>query len=61
MDVKNVFLNGNLNEIVYMKQLQGYICGNNLVYKLKKALFELKQAPRCHKVCDQCIEPMGYE
>nr|GFA18063.1 hypothetical protein [Tanacetum cinerariifolium] len=47
MDVKTVFLNGNLREEVYVSQLDEFVDqGNpNHVYKLKKALYGLKQAP----------------
>nr|GEY78092.1 hypothetical protein [Tanacetum cinerariifolium] len=48
MDVKTVFLNGNLQEGVYVSQLDGFVDpdNHNHVYKLKKALYGLKQAPR---------------
>jgi hypothetical protein len=48
MDVKNVFLHGDLQEEVYMEQPIGYVDQThpNLVCRLKKALYSLKQAPR---------------
>ncbi|GJX21298.1 retrovirus-related pol polyprotein from transposon TNT 1-94 [Tanacetum coccineum] len=48
MDVKTVFLNGNLREEVYVSQPDGFVDPDNpnYVYKLKKALYGLKQAPR---------------
>ncbi|GJS35013.1 retrovirus-related pol polyprotein from transposon TNT 1-94 [Tanacetum coccineum] len=47
MDVKTAFLNGILREEVYVSQPDGFMDQDNLnhVYKLKKALYELKQAP----------------
>nr|GFC09708.1 hypothetical protein [Tanacetum cinerariifolium] len=45
MDVKTAFLNGNLREDVYVSQQDGFVESNH-VYKLKKALYRLKQAPR---------------
>jgi hypothetical protein len=47
MDVKNVFLHGDLQE-VYMEQPPGYVDQTrpNLVWRLKKALYGLKQAPK---------------
>jgi hypothetical protein len=47
MDVKNAFLNGYINEEVYVEQppsFEDYKQPNH-VYKLKKALYGLKQAP----------------
>ena len=48
MDVKNAFLNGYIIEEVYVKQSPGFENEkfSNHVYKLSKALYELKQAPR---------------
>ena len=48
MDVKSTFLNGILDEEVYIEQPKGFIDpdNKNMVYKLQKALYGLKQAPR---------------
>ncbi|GJT49024.1 retrovirus-related pol polyprotein from transposon TNT 1-94 [Tanacetum coccineum] len=48
MDVKTAFLNGKLKEEVYVSQLEGFVDPDHPthVYRLKKALFGLKQAPR---------------
>ncbi|GKD97805.1 retrovirus-related pol polyprotein from transposon TNT 1-94, partial [Tanacetum coccineum] len=48
MDVKSVFLNGFINEEVYVAQPSGFIDFEkpDHVYKLKKALYGLKQAPK---------------
>ena len=48
MDVKTVFLHGELEENIYMKQPEGYIQKGkeNKVCLLKKSLYGLKQSPR---------------
>ncbi len=48
MDVKNVFFHGDFLKEVYMEQPPGYVDQThpNLVCRLKKALYSLKQAPR---------------
>ncbi|GKA40541.1 copia protein, partial [Tanacetum coccineum] len=48
MDVKSAFLNGLINEEVYVSQLTGFVDFEkpNHVFKVKKALYGLKQAPK---------------
>ena len=48
MDVNFVFLNGKLEEEVYIEQPEGFLLSENRDYvcKLKKALYGLKKSPR---------------
>ena len=48
MDVKSTFLNGELEEEVYIEQPEGFplIDDNDIVCRLKKALYGLKKAPK---------------
>ena len=46
MDVKNVFLNGDLSEKVYIQPPSGLSVESNKVCHLRRALYSLKQAPR---------------
>nr|GEU44589.1 retrovirus-related Pol polyprotein from transposon TNT 1-94 [Tanacetum cinerariifolium] len=47
MHIKTAFLNGELKQDVYISQPEGFVDQDNpsRVYKLKKALYNLKQAP----------------
>ena len=48
MDVKSVFLNGFIEEKVYVEQPLGFVdlAHPDFVFKLDKPLYGLKQAPR---------------
>ena len=48
MDVKSAFLNGILEEEIYVEQPKRFVvkCHEDKMLKLKKALYGLKQAPR---------------
>ncbi|GJV56069.1 zinc finger, CCHC-type containing protein [Tanacetum coccineum] len=63
MDVKTAFLNGELDEEVYMNQPRGFIMsGNeNKVCKLIKSLYELNQAlKQWHQKFDEVVLSNGY-
>lgn len=64
MDVKSAFLNGNLEEEVYVTQPEGFVKKDKprFVYKLAKALYGLRQAPRAwNSRLDKCMKGMGFE
>ncbi|CAI7787808.1 unnamed protein product [Closterium sp. NIES-54] len=46
MDVTTAFLNGVLEEEIFMAQPEGFDDGSGRVLRLKKALYGMKQAPR---------------
>ena len=64
MDVKIAFLNGNLEEEIYMMQQEGFIAKNqdHMVCKLKMFIYGLKQASRSWNIrFDQTIKSFGFE
>jgi hypothetical protein len=63
LDVKSVFLNGDLKEEVYVHQLLGFtIPGKEgKVLRLRKALYSLWQAPRAWNAkLDSTLKGMGF-
>jgi hypothetical protein len=46
LNVKNVFLNGELCEDVYMRSSPGYSVPEGMICYLRRSLYGLKQAPR---------------
>jgi hypothetical protein len=63
MDVKIVFLNGDLQENVYMAQSEGFVMKGkeHMGYKLKKSIYGLKQASRqWYLKFDEVIKKFGF-
>ncbi|KAM2709368.1 hypothetical protein EV2_047063 [Malus domestica] len=64
MDVKTAFLNGDLDEEIYMEQPEGFIVKGqeHKVCKLVKSLYGLKQAPKqWHEKFDKVILEYDFE
>ena len=63
VDVTTAFLNGNLEEEVYMTQPKGFVKRGeeHLVCKLIKSIYGLKQSPRCwNTALDTHLKAMGF-
>ncbi|GKC28847.1 zinc finger, CCHC-type containing protein [Tanacetum coccineum] len=64
LDIKSAFLHGDLKEEVYVTQPEGFIQQGNSgkVYKLTKALYGLRQAPRAWNMkLDQTLKSLGIK
>ena len=64
MDVKTAFLNGELEEDIYMQQPKGFIAlgQEHMVCKLHRSIYGLKQASRSWNIrFDQVIKLYGFE
>ena len=63
MDVKTAFLNGELNEEIYMQRPDAFVPTGqeNLLCRLKKSLYGLKQAPKqWHEKFDKTLTSAGF-
>lgn len=64
MDVQTAFLNGDLDAELYMKQPIGFVekGKENLVCKLEKGIYGLKQSARCwYKTLNEYVKKSGYK
>lgn len=63
VDISSAFLNGDLDEEIYMRQPEGFHEGGpNMVCRLLKSLYGLKQSPRqWHKKLRSVLESMGFK
>ena len=63
MDIKTTFLNGSLDETIYMVQPEGFIKKGQekKVCKLQKSIYGLKQASKSWNIkVDQSIKTFGF-
>ena len=63
MDVKTAFLNGNIEEELYMVQPEGFVDPKDArkVCKLQRSIYGLKQASRSWNLClDEVIKGFGF-
>lgn len=63
LDITTAFLNGFLDETVYMQFPANFVCKDkkNKVLKLKRAIYGLKQSARAwYKRVDDCLLKLGY-
>ena len=63
MDVKTVFLNSDIDEIIYLMQLENFVSSNpkNIVCELKKSIYELNQLSRQYCTFHQVIISFNFE
>lgn len=63
LDIKTAFLYGDLQEEIYMKQLEGYVITGkeDYVCRLLKPIYDLKQASRCkYSKFNEAILLLGF-
>jgi hypothetical protein len=62
-DIKTTFLNGELDEEIYMEQIAGFVANSQegMVCKLLKSLYGLKQAPKqWHEKSNRTLTSAGF-
>ena len=61
MDVKAAYLHAPIECDVYVQQPQGYLADTNLVWKLNKSLYGLKQSGRSwHNLLHQYLKEINF-
>ena len=63
MDIKTAFLNGELNEEIFISQPEGFVAKGfeDYVCKLKRSIYGLKQSARCWNAeLDKKLKNMGF-
>ena len=63
VDVTTAFLNGVLEEEIFMRQPEGFVGEGqeHLVCRLKRSLYGLKQSPRCwNSTLDEYLKCLGF-
>ena len=64
LDVKKAFLNGELEEEIYLEQPEGFVTAGkeNYVYRMLRAIYGLKQASNARtKVFKRVLEALGFK
>lgn len=61
VDVASAFLNGKVEEELYMRQIPGYEDGTGRVYRIRGSLYGLRQAPRIwERTFHDKVSKLGY-
>jgi len=62
MDVVTAFLANKLGEEIYVEQPEGFVFGDDMVCKLEKSIYGLKQSPRLrNKRLDEHLRKLGFD
>ena len=62
LNIETAFLNGTLDEEIYMKAPDGHNTGRNDIWKLQKSLYGLKQASHVwNKLLDSMLKKLGFK
>jgi Reverse transcriptase (RNA-dependent DNA polymerase) len=62
LNIETTFLNGTLDEEIYMKAPDGFNTGNSNVGRLLKSLYGLKQVSYVwNKLLDNTLRKLGFD